>query len=75
MYSRQLTLLIIEVNKLAGDVGIPSGADGAIDKEVDQGMQGNLGGNNQGGGGGQAADGMINQGKWCHRMETKERGY
>ena len=54
------------MNKLAGDVGVPSGADGAIDQKVDQGMQGGSGGNNQGGG----ADGMINQGTQYSQNRT-----
>ncbi|MCJ1399738.1 hypothetical protein MMC11_002940 [Xylographa trunciseda] len=51
-----------EINKLAGDAGVPSGMDGMVDKEADQFVGGNA---STGGSTGLAQtgeDGMVNQG-------------
>lgn len=51
-----------EINKLAGDAGVPKGMDGVVDKEADQFIGGNA---STGGSSGLAQtgeDGMINQG-------------
>ncbi|MCJ1480893.1 hypothetical protein MMC06_001048 [Schaereria dolodes] len=53
-----------EIDKLAGDAGLPSGMDGVVNKEADQYIGGAASTGNTGGKGGMAntmEDGMVNQ--------------
>ena len=56
--------LAIEINKLAGDVGAPSGMDGVIDKEADQYIGGAASTGGDSGFANTVEDGMVNQGSF-----------
>ncbi|MCJ1354709.1 MAG: hypothetical protein MMC33_004698 [Icmadophila ericetorum] len=50
-----------EINKLAGDVGVPSGMDGMVDKEADNFINGQGSTGESSGMGQTAGDGMLNE--------------